>query len=258
MSAALMIAATLGCSGAGDAEQEDGAGSQDELVSEQTFARATDVLRRIDYLPFEYKENGCFARALYMTMELAATGQESNVVFAFANGGNPLKVGDIQWVYHVAPMLWVGASSADARWMVIDPSLRPHPLTVAEWITAMGYPPSTPSDRAPTFAMVPGSNYHVWANATHYPANSATDVPSFDALPNFKVSNASRACRTMFRFLTKENAADVARKKSTLLSRTPRLLQEIDARQKLTRDAEFSATDCASALPDDVEPPDPQ
>ena len=65
-------------------ETEDALASGDAVVTGGTFGRASAIVRGIDYLPFEYQADGCYARALYMGMELAAEGIESNAIFVFA------------------------------------------------------------------------------------------------------------------------------------------------------------------------------
>src|SRR5689334_17788201 len=105
--ASALTLALVGCGGPTPTTVEaTGPASSDQpLVSEATFNAAFRIVKAIDYVPFQYKVDGCYARALYMSMELASEGIESNAIFAFANEEAPLTVGDIQWSYHVAPML---------------------------------------------------------------------------------------------------------------------------------------------------------
>lgn len=50
-----------------------------------------------------------------------------------AVGGQP-----VRWGYHVAPTVLVRQPDGTCRDMVIDPSLRPNPMTVPEWEAIMG------------------------------------------------------------------------------------------------------------------------
>src|SRR5687767_6751444 len=96
--------------GCGSADESPPTSDTQELVDQATFKKAFKIVSAIDYLPWEYKVDGCYARALYMSMELAAEGIPSNAAFAFADEFDELRVGEIEWQYHVAPMLQVGAS----------------------------------------------------------------------------------------------------------------------------------------------------
>lgn len=231
---------------------EDSQQRSDELVSSQTFADAARVVQSINYLPFAYKQDGCYARSLYMAMELAYTGHESNAIFAFAKPGTVLRVGKVEWGYHVAPMLFVGDAYQSARWMVIDPSISSTALDAVDWIGRMGFGASTPGSQYPSVATVPGAalgpaDPDFDARTASRSGTPITDVPNFASMPAFKVSKIQFSCNTMHSYLALENAPDVATKSATLVSRTSQLIVKLNSLRKISADATFNATECAGS-----------
>jgi hypothetical protein len=241
-----MIAFAAGCAPAHEDAVDSTNASAEDLVTRETFDKAFAIVQGVDYLPFKYKVDGCYARALYMSMELAAKNMESNAVFAFAQPGTALQVGSVEWGYHVAPMLEVGTTAESAVHMVIDPALSNAPLTEAQWVQKMTGPETTV---APTMLFVPGSDYAPF-EAQSDVDHQNFDTPSFDAMPPFKASDIQSACGVMFNYLTLETDTDadtVARKQQTLLARTPALVAALTEAGKLTADVQFSADACASS-----------
>lgn len=239
---ATLLAACGSSSNGGSAPVDS---SQDEWVQQRTFDRAFAIVKGVDYLPFKYKIDGCYARALYMSMELAAEGMESNEVFAFAPSEAPLVVGDVQWGYHVAPMLEVGTSPSLLVHMVIDPSLSTGPLTESSWLAAMGVDGKKP---APTMLVAPGSDYGP-DEAKADDAHRDQDTPNVDQMPPFRVSDVQDACGVMHAYLALEPGSPqptIEAKQTKLLARTTALVQALTARGKLTADAVFSADACAA------------
>lgn len=241
-----------GCFASPDSSTEETVSSAEELVDDTTFSSASKVVEGIDYLPFAYKVDGCYARSLYMAMELAATGRESNAIFAFARQGTSLRVGDIEWGYHVAPLLFVGDDYKTARWMVLDPSIAKQPLEARQWIERMGFSEKTPASKLPVVSVVAGTAYGPQdpdANAVNA-ANGTipiSDVPNFESMPPFQVSDIQLACNTMRLYLREEGAANEARKAQKLVVRTLSLISNLRSRGKLQADAQFSAATCAAA-----------
>lgn len=245
----LLGACTLvACSGSGAGSEAGSGSTESDWVVKSAFDKAFTVVKGVDYLPFQYKVDGCYARALYMSMELAAKNIESNAVFAFAQPGAPLVVGDIQWGYHVAPMIEVGTSADNAVHTVIDPALSDRPITQEQWVAMMGHPANEAADQAPQMLFVPGSDYapaEAIADTTH--ANY--DTPNFHDLAPFKTSDIQSACGVMHNYLTLEqgsSADEVQRKQTKLLARSVALLTALAASGKLTSDVVFSAETCAA------------
>jgi hypothetical protein len=238
----------VACGGAPSDDSHASAASEQDWVVKSTFDKAFGIVQGVDYLPFQYKEDGCYARALYMSMELAAQGMESNALFAFARPGTELTVGDITWSYHVAPMLEVGSSAWKNVHMIIDPALSDQPLTQAQWVGKMGFPPGTPS--APQMLIVPGSDYAPY-EAKNDLAHRNHDTPDFAHLPPFKTSDVQSACQVMFNYIALEpDAAQAAiqQKQTKLLTRSGALLDALRAGQKLDDDAVFSTVGCQQPI----------
>ena len=116
-------------------------------------------------IPFNYPDDGCWARAHEMCRLMIAAGILPNKVWIFgslraASQNNP----DCQvlWGWHVAPTLSVGAET-----YVIDPALFNGPVTQATWAGVQG-------DPNPTLIPSPASTY--WRNRD---ASSAITDPTY-------------------------------------------------------------------------------
>jgi hypothetical protein len=226
-------------------------GPEQDWVTQSTFDKAYGIVKGIDYLPFEYKDDGCFARALYMAMELASEGLESNEVFAFAAPLTQLTP-EYRWTYHVAPMLEVGPSANSLVHMIVDPSLATTPLSEDEWIAKLVPIGSDGGvvDAAPTTLIAPGSDYDRY-EAIHDDAHAGRDTPDFSDLPPFKQSDVQSACNFMWNYIQYEPQATkttIDQKQGKLLARTPALLAALKARGKLTEDSPFATSDCELPL----------
>jgi hypothetical protein len=93
--------------------------------------RHPSFLRRPSWL---YPDDGCFARAGIMNIELEAMGyMRFKKVFIFGaldvqTQNHPS--GAVQWWYHVAPIVMAGTTA-----YVIDPAIEPQrPLSLEEWV----------------------------------------------------------------------------------------------------------------------------
>lgn len=90
---------------------------------------------------FDYKNDGCYARAHYMKKIFEENKYACKKIFAYGrlkaiNSGN---CGDnhICWGYHVAPLVKVKKIDGSKTDLVIDPSLFPAPVTQQKWFEAM-------------------------------------------------------------------------------------------------------------------------
>jgi hypothetical protein len=126
---------------------------KDAIVSSDT---ARDALKIVEatkgYLPYEYSADGCFARATYMQMELAAAGIPSRVVYVRTQynpelntwqDGSP-RLGPDNWKYHVAPVIKVvdrANGGTNSMEVVLDPGLAPKKqggaMIIEDWLAAM-------------------------------------------------------------------------------------------------------------------------
>ena len=141
-------AALVGMSGLpGDAFSNFGnePGSPGNPLSEADAAVVFAELASLQYIPFDYPVDGCFARAHEMSRIMQEQGIASAKVFNYA-APTSLSVpgtefGNITWGYHVAPIVNVTGTDGVTRQMVFDPSLnRDRPMTIEEWQTASGGP----------------------------------------------------------------------------------------------------------------------
>lgn len=119
-------------------------GTPGNPISEADATALFNELAGLDYIPFDYPVDGCFARAHEMSRIMAERGIASGKVFNYA-APNTLSVpgtefGDISWGYHVAPIVNVQGNDGVTRQMVFDPSLSNQPMTFGEWQTASGGP----------------------------------------------------------------------------------------------------------------------
>jgi Glutaminase len=101
-------------------------------------------------IPFGHPEDGCYDRAHRMAKKLTEWGLANQKVFAVrvspglrvqaetAAGASPGKPQDVNWGYHVAPVIKVVHGSGNVFDVVLDPSLRRGPLGLDEWLGLMG------------------------------------------------------------------------------------------------------------------------
>lgn len=226
------------------------------IVTSGTFAKAHGIMRGIDYLPYAYKPDGCYARALYISMELAAERIESNATYAVAKDEqNRLEIPGTTstWMYHVAPMLMVARAGSDPVARVLDPAMTSAPLTHTDWLRRMGW--ERGEANAPTLLSVPASKYPVKSDAdwSAFVASKAwSDVPSFAALPKFQMADVQHACNIVHAYLANEGkpASVVKTRQAKLVSRSTKLVAELAAVGKLAGPASaFDAATCASCRP---------
>ena len=217
-------------------------------VDVSTAASAVqEVGATFNYLPYGYEEDGCYARALYVAMELAVHQIPSNALFAFATPGRPLQVRGMSWRYHVAPLLWVRGwqPNEPETTMVFDPGVSPgRPLTIDGWLHAIGRQHGEPG--GPVLVSVPGSKYGIGGIETYYDA--LYDVPSFAAMPAFNESDVLDACSVMYRYLNADTpyVGSNQAKQSMLLGRTRTLLDGLVAVGKLNHNAQFTEAACGA------------
>ncbi len=192
-------------------------------VSPATAQQAFAKIESIDYLPFGYKVDGCYARSLFMSMELASEVIPSSAQFAV---GDLRPSSEVAWRYHVVPMLVVGS---DTEPTVIDPSLIAKPVKRSEWLRVMN------SEGYTELVAVPGSYYDPYST----PEKSQEKIiHSFTELPPFELEHITRACRTLNQYLNLENAANFREKQAKLASRVNSLAQSLVEKEKLSSNGE--------------------
>lgn len=210
------------------------------IVTHEQFTQAYGIVSKIDYLSFEYTRDGCYARALYMAMELASKEIPSSSMYAFqVSGDQPLQLEDgTRWNYHVAPMLKDGK---DGEETVIDPAMKEGPyLPLKRWVSKMVYAGATPA-----LARAQGSNY----NSALAKGHMEDMISSITEMRPFKTSDIASACQTMYRYLGKEpqSGRGVDARRETLLNRTKGLLSELTVIDKLQPDSKSKSIACGGA-----------
>ena len=223
--------AALGCTARSEPEPASAKIDLD-LVTQARFDRAKNIVDGIDYLPYRYLFDGCTARALYMSMELAAEGIESSAIFAYADSGS-LRVRNASWGFHVAPMLVVGEDHEHAKRIVVDPSIDPAPLTEAQWIRRMGVGAEPGEPGYPRVFVVPGSDFWPADEASTLPNG---DVADFASLPAFHTIDILEACNVAYKWIGREpDLSEDGRdsKRSALVARSAKLVARLRARGKI-------------------------
>lgn len=111
-----------------------------DLNVEQTigYDRADELFNKakaMNDIAWNYKQDGCYARAHLMARRFEAEGVRVDKVWIKGNLYVPgtKNQPEISWNFHVAPIVYVKDSKGKINKMVIDPSLFDHPVTVEEW-----------------------------------------------------------------------------------------------------------------------------
>lgn len=87
-------------------------------------------------IPFDYREEGCYARAHLMARRFEKMGIPTEKVWI---KGSILVPGtDIGWDFHVAPVVSVKNEKGEIKKYVIDPSLTNKAVPLDDWINKMG------------------------------------------------------------------------------------------------------------------------
>jgi len=94
-------------------------------------------------IPFDYPDDCCYSRAHEMSRIMNERGIPNRKVWNYGNtypSGASLRAttpnhpsGQVNWRYHVAPVVQVRGNDGVTRDMVMDPSLFDRPVTVDEW-----------------------------------------------------------------------------------------------------------------------------
>jgi hypothetical protein len=217
------------CAAPADHDEPHGSTVQRAIVSESQATRAFEIAGGIDYLPWGYTADGCYARALYMSMELAIERIPSSSEYIVADDNAVLDPGNgIQWGWHVAPMVKIGADGVPT---IIDPSLFSAPevaRSLDAWVQASN---PVPAGAYKTY-LVQGSHY--------WQSNNRVDnapIGSFAELDPFHGEDIESACGVAYTYLEREQPAPTAdaldAKRQHLVARTRELIDGLHAVGKL-------------------------
>lgn len=212
-----------------------GTSDQEARVTPQQASQAKVIVDSTKgYLPYAFTEDGCYARALYMSMELAGRRIPTSAQYLH---GYLQPSTDVAWGWHVAPMVEVIGTSGK---QILDPALAPNgPVTLEQWIAL-----SNPQGSY-TLQWTLGSVYFTEESAKAN-AQSAPVIQSFAELTPFKAADISHACETMHAYLDYEGASNVATKQKLLLGRTRTLLNRLVEVGKISGYSTGGAVRCGS------------
>lgn len=104
------------------------------LTEEEVQKLFTDAKNMKD-IPFGYKYDGCYARAHIMSRRFEQMGIAAQKVWI--KGVLTVPGTDIEWNYHVAPVVEVKKKDGKIEKYVIDPSLTDKAVTVDQWVATM-------------------------------------------------------------------------------------------------------------------------
>jgi hypothetical protein len=106
-----------------------------QTVSLELAMKLFNQAKKMKDIPWNYKQDGCYARAHLMARRFEAQGVRVDKVWI--KGLLSVPETGIRWNFHVAPILYVHDSKGKIQKMVIDPSLFDKPVTVEEWDNKM-------------------------------------------------------------------------------------------------------------------------
>jgi len=217
------VSATLLLAGCGAANGPETSQTK-ALVSSSQARKAFDIVKAIDYIPFNYIIDGCYARSLYMSMELAAEGIPSSSHYIF---GYLLPTQSVSWGYHVAPLLKI---KGEEPW-ILDPAFQTEPLRLSSWIDKNN------SLGSYTTEIKAGSAYFDEAGRTSE-FNNDHMIQNFAEMPTFLTSDISSACATMWNYIANQySSADQTRTvRAKLIARTTELAGRLADLRKLDVD----------------------
>ncbi len=217
-----------------------------EDQAEQAFKIAQKTM---EYLPYGYQNDGCYARSLFISLELAAEGIPSTSQYASCTGFKCIAPSgvDWKWDYHVAPMIIVSSNPETARQdpsyledqispqdtninlnatlatmnqpIIIDPGLSTKPLSRQEWVQKMNLNDDV------IFTVKHARDYSSYDRET----NIDQLVRSIQDMKKFKKISVMAACQTMWSYLqrTGDHPQTILRKRNLLINRTKYLLKKL-------------------------------
>ncbi|RZA24636.1 MAG: hypothetical protein EOP10_09310 [Proteobacteria bacterium] len=194
------------------------------LVTEAQAGRAFEIVKAIDYIPFTYIVDGCYARSLYMSMELAAKEIPSSAYYIF---GYLQPTESVSWGYHVAPALKIKGGES---W-ILDPAFENEPLSLAAWQAKNNPQGDFQND------LKAGSAYFDPTGRTSE-FNMNNMVQNFEEMPTFLTSDIASACTVMYQYipLQKQTPSQSNAQRAKLVARTVKLVDALQNNGKLEND----------------------
>lgn len=110
------------------------------ILTEKEAQKLWSEFKSLDYIPYEYATDGCYARATALSHYAEKKGYDMAKIFAEGRliaklENNPYKE-SAMWDWHVAPVLYVQIDGKPVL-HVFDPSLFDKPVPVDTWVDKM-------------------------------------------------------------------------------------------------------------------------
>jgi hypothetical protein len=232
------------------APREEEQASSEQHLNERDWAQAVGYLQKISYLPWGYTNDGCYARALYYTMNLAAEGIPSNHVYIVAKPGFGLGASGA-WGYHVAPLV---SQDSTGQLLVLDPIYAKTPIPLRNWYERQSQWEGT--ENAPDLYVASGTTYGQPGTGSRVPdpinADTATfrEPASFAEMGAFSIESINGACEKMHEYIDKEGSGSAATKHHDLSRDTKRLVTALADMGKLSGSASQLDAQCTRFAPE--------
>lgn len=245
----LALGLTLLAACAPSSGSPDNATANDESLTSQDFDQTVKDLTALPYLPWGFTPDGCYARALYYSMELATKDIPSNHLYVIAKSGTALFG---QWSWHVAPV--VTKDGDPDHLYVLDPAFNTtKALTNLEWVALQGYP-DPEAAKYPSLHVWPGNSYLKTMSAVNPLENPASPVAAdykeptpFAAMPSFAMVDIRSACETMHDYIDIEpgkTAAEKRQKHKDLGAASKSIVTKLVAKQKISGNPSMLTASC--------------
>lgn len=238
-----------------DAGASDAAVATDASAASAASAIA-EVWDAVDYLPWEYAPDGCFARSYFVALELAARGvpvsqEVVNLRWEQRPGFRPQfapidpKTAEepalryhgtvVRWDYHIAALLLPPAVPEPT---ILDKALEPGLVPVATWVndTNAGPAPQPKSvvgdggvpSRGFNEFTTPGSSY-VGVSPSLAKNWASLASPALSTMAHFRAKDVKLACDTLATIFDCLGAPATEPRRQTLTARANALLASLSA-----------------------------
>ena len=173
----------------------------------------------ISYIPYEYAEDGCWVRAPFLGMELAAHNIPSAAISVQTCNGNFGLNGPegVSWKYHVTIVI-----RHDGALKVIDPMLSDRLLTKDEWLDAI----DADDDAKVSINSAAYPTGSIDLACGSYSGEEEYIVDSVDEMTPFLLDNVMIYCAYMRQYLH-ESGKDTAAREERLILRTRELVMQL-------------------------------
>ncbi len=116
-------------------EKEATSEAEVKTITPEKAQELFDMAKAMDDIAWGYKMDGCYARAHLMARRFEELGIEVDKAWLKGSLRAKGKDGaeDIQWNFHVAPIVYVKDEEGKVQKMVIDPSVEDKPVTAQQW-----------------------------------------------------------------------------------------------------------------------------